>query len=162
ILTYYALGAALLASCKDSPNEPDPTDKISTEYFIWVSSDAVSYIWTTDDLMNVTLLTPAGHKGNEISDYLQAASHGVYDYNHEGKFYMSNDGTRFSQLEIQDNATIKETDNYAFSSTFYLGKVLNEISSKDELVLTKTAGTFNAEKNVLEQPIYFMNVKDMT
>jgi len=161
ILTYCALGAVLLASCKDSPDVPDTTDKISTEYSIWVTSAAGSYILTTDDLMKDTLLTPAGNKGIDISGYLPAAWYGVYAYNYQGKFYVSNDGTRFSQLEIQDNATMKETNNYAFSSAFYLGKVLSEITSKDELVMTKTAGTYNETKNVLEQPIYFMDVNTM-
>lgn len=112
--------------------------------------------------MKDTLLTPVGNKGIDLSAYLPAAFYAVYAYNHEGKFYVSNNGTRFSQLEIQNNATLKETDNYAFPSNFFLGKVLKDVSTKDELVMTKTAGTFNEAKNVLEQPIYFMNLKDMT
>lgn len=162
ILAYCALAVSLLASCKDSPDIPETTEKISTEYSVWVTSTTGSYILTTDDLMKNTLLTPAGNKGIDISGYLPGDWYGVYAYNYQGKFYLSNDGTRFSQLEIQDNATMKETNNYAFPSAFYLGKVLNELNSKDELVITKTAGTYNAAKNVLEQPIYFMNVNNLT
>lgn len=162
ILVYCALAVTLLGSCKDSPNEPDPTDKISTEYSLWVTSSTGSYILTTDDLMKDTLLTPAGNKGIDISGYLPAAYYGVYAYNYQGKFYVSNDGTRFSQLEIQENATMKETNNYAFSSTFYLGKVLSNISSPGELVFTQTAGTSNWETKELQQPLYFMNTSNMT
>ncbi|QBQ42864.1 hypothetical protein E2P86_17650 [Sphingobacterium psychroaquaticum] len=162
ILACGALALALLASCKDSPDVPETVEKISTEYSVWVTSATGSYLLTTDNLMKDTLLTPVGNKGIDLSAYLPAAFYAVYAYNHEGKFYVSNNGTRFSQLEIQNNATLKETDNYAFPSNFFLGKVLKDVSTKDELVMTKTAGTFNEAKNVLEQPIYFMNLKDMT
>ena len=162
ILACATLALALLGSCKNSPDAPDTTEKISTEYSLWVTSATGTYLLTTDNLMKDTLLTPVGNKGIDISSYLPAAFYAVYAYNHEGKFYLSNDGSRFSQLAVQPNATIKETDNYAFPSAFYLGKVLKDISTKDELVMTKTAGTFNESKNVLEQPLYFMNLKDMT
>ena len=162
ILACATLALALLGSCKNSPDAPDTTEKISTEYSLWVTSATGTYLLTTDNLMKDTLLTPAGNKGIDISSYLPAAFYAVYAYNHEGKFYLSNDGSRFSQLAVQPNATIKETDNYAFPSAFYLGKVLKDISTKDELVMTKTAGTFNESKNALEQPLYFMNLKDMT
>lgn len=156
---------SLLASCKDSPDTPTPDETKPTSnnlYSVWVTASTGSYILTADNLMKDTLLTPNNNQGIDISAHLPAAFYGVYAYAYEGKYYLSNDGKRFSQFEVINSKSWKETDNYAFPSAFYLGKVLNEISTKDEMVMTKTAGTFNATKNALEQPIYFMNVKDMT
>lgn len=157
------VATALLSSCKNSSDEPTPTSPSDESlYSVWVTSGTGSYLLTTDNLMKDTLLTPNNNQGIDISPNLPAAFYAVYAYAHVGKYYLSNDGTRFSQFEVINHNRWKEADNYAFAGAFYLGKVLDEISSKDELVMTKTAGTFNAAKNALEQPIYFMNVNDMT
>lgn len=156
---------SLLASCKDSPDNPKPdeTDPSSNSlYSVWATTDNGTYLLTTNDLMKDTLLSPSNNKGIDITSYLPASYYGVYAYAFEGKYYISNNGTRFSQLEVISDTQIKETDNYAFPGNFYLGKVLENISSKDEMVITKTQGAANAVKNVLEQPIYFLNVNGMT
>jgi hypothetical protein len=155
---------ALFSSCKDSPDDVAPTP-INTNgglYSLWVTSATGSYLLTTNDLMKDTLLSPNNNKGIDITSHLPAAFYGVYAYNHYGKFYFSNDGKLFSQHEITSNGLLKETNNYVFPGNFYMGKVLDNISTKDELVLTKTAGTTNLAKKVLEQPIYFMNTNSLT
>ncbi|MFD1628716.1 hypothetical protein [Pseudopedobacter beijingensis] len=158
------VATTLFTACKKSPNEatPDVIDTSGNLYSFWVTTSNGSYLLTTNDLMKDTLLSPNNNKGIDITSYLPASFYGVYAYNHQGKFYLSNDGTRFSQLEITSEGKLKETNNFAFSGNFYLGKVLDEVSSADELVITKTAGTTNKIKNVLEQPIYFMNTKNLT
>lgn len=154
----------LLASCKDSPDTPEPTPSVSSNslYSVWATTEKGTYLLTTDDLMKDTLLTPTNNKGIDITSYLPASFYGVYAYAYEGKYYLSNNGTRFSQLEVVSSTQVKETDNYAFPGNFYLGKVLDNISTKEEMVLTKTQGTTNTIKNVVEQPIYFMKVNGMT
>ncbi|WP_437921432.1 DUF4374 domain-containing protein [Sphingobacterium sp. LRF_L2] len=154
---------ALFTSCSDSPDggTPEPIDTSSSLYSVWVTSASGSYLLTTNDLMKDTLLTPQGNKGIDITSHLPAAFYAIYAYNYDGKFYLSNDGTRLSQFEVQNGSQWKETNSYIFGSTFYIGKVLDNISTTDELVMTKTAGTTNKTKNVLEQPIYFMNTSTL-
>ncbi len=157
----------LFSSCKKSspettsPEEPTPTS--NSLYSVWVTTAAgSSYLLTADNLMKDTLLTAANNQGIDITSHLPAAFYAIYAYAYEGKYYLSNDGTRFSQFEVVNSKSWKETNNYAFPGNFYLGKVLKDISTKDEMVMTKTAGTTNKTKNVLEQPIYFMNVNNLT
>jgi len=155
---------ALLSSCKDSPDDA-PSETIDTSgnlYSLWVTSSTGSYLLTTNDLMKDTLLSPNNNKGIDITSHLPAAFYGVYAYNHHGKFYLSNDGKLFSQHEISSDGQFRETNNYVFPGNFFMGKVLDNISTKDELVLTKTAGTTNTTKKVLEQPIYYMNTNNLT
>lgn len=156
----------LFSSCKKSPEitSPEkPTQNSNSLYSIWVTTaSGSSYLLTADNLMKDTLLTPNNNQGIDITSHLPASFYAIYAYAYEGKYYISNDGTRFSQFEILNSKSWKETNNYAFPGNFYLGKVLKDISTKDEMVVTKTAGVTNKEKNVLEQPIYFMNVNNMT
>ena len=162
-LSLMALTQVLMSCSKPDRTETDPGVVSDNQYSLWVTASTGSYILTTDDLMKDTLLSPNNNKGIDITSYLPGSWYGVYAYNHNGKFYISNNGTRFSELTVNDNGTaIKETNNYAFPGTFYMGKVFKNLSSKDQLVITKTQGTTNTTKNVLEQPIYFMNVSDLT
>lgn len=163
LLTCFA-AAALLSSCKDSPDKatPAPINTNGSLYSLWVTSATGSYLLTTNDLMKDTLLSPNNNKGIDITSHLPAAFYGVYAYNHDGKFYFSNDGKLFSQHEITSAGLLKETNNYVFPGNFFMGKVLDNISTKEELVLTKTAGTTNVEKKVLEQPVYYMNTSNLT
>ncbi|WP_313181139.1 DUF4374 domain-containing protein [Sphingobacterium siyangense] len=156
----------LFSSCKKSPDTTSPDETTPTTnslYSVWVTTAAgSSYLLTADNLMKDTLLTPNNNQGIDITSHLPAAFYAIYAYAYEGKYYLSNDGTRFSQFEVVNSKSWKETNNYAFPGNFYLGKVLKDISTKDEMVMTKTAGTTNKVKNVLEQPIYFMNINNMT
>lgn len=150
-----------LLSCSDSPDDNGGEVKIENEYALWITATNGSYILTTNDLMKDTILSPANNHGIDITGYLPAAFYGVYAYNYGGKYYLSNDGTRFSQFEITDNGQFKETNNIAFSHTFYIGKVLEYLGSDTEMVFTHTTGVRDEAKNVLKKPIYFMNTSNM-
>ncbi|MDR2282487.1 MAG: DUF4374 domain-containing protein [Sphingobacterium sp.] len=155
---------AFFTACKDSPNttDPDPIDQKGSLYSVWATTEKGSYILTTSSLMKDTLLSPKDNKGIDITSHMPAAFYAIYAYNHHGKFYLSNDGKRFSQFEVINGSQWKETNALSFANPFFMGKVLDNISTAEELVLTKTAGTTNKEKNVLEQPIYYMNTRDMS
>ncbi|MBX3254304.1 MAG: hypothetical protein KF862_09210 [Chitinophagaceae bacterium] len=162
-LTVGLMSGLFFTSCKHSPEDTvTPETPAERKYGLWVTATDGSYILTTGDLMKDTLLTPANNQGVDITSYLPAAYYGVYAYCYNGYYYLSADGTRFSQYEITDAGRFSEVNNYAFSSTFYIGKVAANLSSDDELVFTATSGKENTEENVLEQPIYFMNTNTMT
>lgn len=151
------------SACSDEPDYSDPsTPGSSSLYTIWVSATEGSYILSIDDLMKDTVLSPANNQGIDISAYLPASYYGSWAYCYGGKYYISNDGARFSQFEITDKGQFKETSNLAFGSSFYIGNVLEYMSSDSEMVFTKTGGQRDEVKNVYKKPIYFMNTVNMT
>ncbi|MBD1427759.1 hypothetical protein [Sphingobacterium arenae] len=164
LIGYCAIAATLFSACEDSPNVPDVPGAENSEYSVWVATENGSYLLTTDEIMKDTLLSPQNNKGIDISGYLPQARYAGYAYFFNGYYYMSNDGTRFSKLQINEKGDeLVEVDNYAFPGAFYLGKVASELSTTDEIVFTSTNGSdANAEKKVFEYSIFFMNTKDMT
>lgn len=161
---YVALATILFSACEDSPNVPDGPGVEGSEYAVWVATENGSYLLTTDEIMKDTLLSPQNNQGIDITGYLPQARYAGYAYFFNGYYYMSNDGTRFSKLQINEKGDkLVEVDNYAFPSAFYLGKVASQFSTTDEIVFTSTgASDPDPEKNVFEKDIYFMNTKDMT
>lgn len=151
------------SACSDDPENTDPVIPVSTsKYSLWVSATNGSYILTVDNLMKDTILSPANNQGIDITGHLPASYYGSWAYSYGGKYYLSNDGTRFSQFEITDGGQFKETNNLAFGSSFYIGNVLDYMSSESELVFTSTGGQRDSDKNVYKKPIYFMNTVNMT
>ncbi|GAE83534.1 hypothetical protein [Bacteroides reticulotermitis] len=161
ILGCLTIGFSFFA-CSDSPENNGGEIKIPNEYALWITATDGSYILTTNDLMKDTVLSPANNQGVDITGYLPAAFYGVYAYSYGGKYYLSNDGTRFSQFEITDNGQFKEKNNMAFGHSFYIGKVLEYLSTDNEMVFTHTSGKEDRTKNVLKKPIYFMDTNSMT
>lgn len=155
--------AASFCACSDDLDKDDPvTPGSSSEYALWVAASNGSYLLTTNDLMKDTILSPANNQGIDITGYLPAAYYGIFAYSYKGKYYISNDGTRFSQFEITDAGQFKETNNLAFGNSFYVGNVLEYLSSDSEMVFTSTGGQRDTEKNVYKKPVYFMNTGNMT
>lgn len=164
LIGYFAITATLFSACEDSPNVPDGPGMESSEYTVWVATESGSYLLTTDEIMKDTLLSPQNNQGIDITGYLPQARYAGYAYFFNGYYYMSNDGTRFSKLQINEKGNeLVEVDNYAFPGAFYLGKVASELSTTGEIVFTSTgASDPDPEKNVFEKDIYFMNTNDMT
>lgn len=165
-----AISLAMPMAFTACSNEPDnTTDNPSTEaskFAILVevgSGDNQSqYILTTDDLMKDTVLSPANNHGIDVTGQF-----GAYTYFYRGKYYLSNDGTRFSQYEVTDDGKFKEDGNLAFGYAFYIGKVLETEGSDDEMVFTSTGGFADFAENVPggrveRKPIYFLNTKTMS
>lgn len=149
-------------ACSDEPSQGGEPEPSNSKFGLWVTASESSYILTTDDLMKDTVLSPGENQGIDITGYLPASYYGVYSCCYGGKYYLSNDGTRFSQFEVTEDGRFKETGNLAFGYNFYVGKVLDYASSDSELVFTRTDGQRDAKRNVYRKPIYFLNTKTMT
>lgn len=157
------LSVSFFACSDDDPEDINPeTPGSSAQYGLWVSATNASYILTTNDLMKDTILSPSNNQGIDITGYLPGAYYGIWAYCYGGKYYISNDGTRFSQFEITDKGQFKEINNLAFGNSFYVGRVLDYLSTDSELVFTNTGGQRDTEKNVYKKPLYFMNIDNMT
>ena len=163
LLSFATVLSASFYACSDEPDHKEPTTPTSSnEYAIWVSATDGSYILTTDDLMKDTILSPRNNQGIDITGYLPYSYYSSWAYCYHGKYYLSTDGTRFSQFEITNSGQFKETRNLAFSYSFYIGNVLEYKSSESEMVFTRTGGVRDREKNVEKKSIYFMNTDNMS
>src|SRR5690606_37519872 len=126
---YIAITAILFSSCKDSHSVRDVQEVEGSEYSVWVATVSGSYLLTTDEIMKDTLLSPQHNKGIDITGYLPQARYAGYAYFFNGYYYMSNDGTRFSKLQINEKGDqLDELNTYAFPGALYLGKAASEFS----------------------------------
>ncbi len=145
-------------SCEDSPVVEETTTESSdsSRYGIWTYVGDGSYLLSTDDLMKDTIISPL-NSGADITAYLPSAFYGVYAAFYDGYYYLSNDGTRLSQFELTDDNTFEETNNIAYSSSFYLSAI-SPNSDENQMIFISTYFT---DTKVDGQHVYQKNVYDM-
>ncbi len=157
----FSLLVFALVSCKDSPDEEDtPMESSdSSKYGLWIRVDDGSYILSTDDLMQDTILSPL-NSGIDITSYLPAAYYAVYCSFYDGYYYLTNDGTRLSQFEVTDDNTFDEINNLAWSSSFYLSAISPNSDDDQMLFISTRIGDTEVDgEHVYQKTIYDMNTE---
>ncbi len=159
----FSLLVFALVSCEDSPDEEEtPTETSdSSKYGIWTYVEDGSYILTTDDLMKDTVISPL-NSGIDVTAYLPAAYYAVYASFYDGYYYISNDGTRLGQYELTDDNSFNETNNLAWSSSFYLSAI-SPNSEEDQMIFISTSWNTpeDDDKEVYVKKVYDLNTETM-